>query len=187
VYVPIRCVAPGVRRCGWLLKNRRMVNWPTNQPTLTDNEVTLRAWRETDADDVFRACQDRDIQRYTRVPIPYLREHADFFVGPLQRNNWTNRTGIGFAVTDPAGESVLAACGLIGLDVEAARSGVGYWAAPWARGRGTSTRALRVLAEWALNELLLQEIYAEIEDENTPSRLAAERAGLPRVELTPDL
>jgi RimJ/RimL family protein N-acetyltransferase len=154
-----------------------MVDWPPDLPTITDGQVTLRAWRETDADDVHRACQDPDIQRYTQVPVPYLREHAEFFVGPFQRNNWNNRTGIGFAVTGPSGDNLLGACGLIGLDTEAAWTGVGYWIAPWARARGVGTRALRLLSDWALNELLLREVRAEIEDENTASRLVAERAG----------
>ena len=42
----------------------------------TGDGLVLRAWQEDDAEDVFRACQDPLIQRWTMVPVPYLREQA---------------------------------------------------------------------------------------------------------------
>ena len=153
------------------------LRWPAVQPTLRDAEVVLRPWVEADADDVFRACQDADIQRFTNVPVPYLREHAESFVGPFQRSVWADRTGAGFAVTAAADGALQGACGLVGLDVAGRRSGVGYWIAPWARGQGVASRAVRLLSDWALAELGLHEVYAEVEESNAASRRAAERAG----------
>ena len=49
------------------------------------NGLLLRPWRPDDADAVHRACQDPDIQRWTTVPRPYLREHADAFVAQVRR------------------------------------------------------------------------------------------------------
>ncbi|WP_206685980.1 GNAT family N-acetyltransferase [Kribbella qitaiheensis] len=76
--------------------------------------MTLRAWRPSDAAAVSEACQDEQIQRWTTVPSPYLREHAEGFVGELAPGAWTTRSGAGFAVVDPAGGGLLGACGLIG-------------------------------------------------------------------------
>lgn len=42
--------------------------------------VRLRSLRDDDADWIFDACQDAEIQRWTLVPRPYLREHAESFV-----------------------------------------------------------------------------------------------------------
>ena len=42
--------------------------------------ITLLAVEPTDAEWIFEACQDAAIQRWTRVPRPYLRSHADEFV-----------------------------------------------------------------------------------------------------------
>ena len=156
-----------------------MLRWPEVQPTLT-NDVVLRPWTDADIDDVFRACQDRDIQRYTNVPVPYLLEHAEFFVGPFQLANWANRTGAGFAVTDERDGALLGACGLVGVDIDARRSGVGYWIAPWARGRGAASGGLALLADWAIGDIGLGEIYAEVEEGNAASRRVAERAGFVR-------
>ena len=153
-----------------------MVRWPPVQPTLT-GPVVLRPWAEQDVDEVFRACQDSEIQRYTNIPVPYLRQHAEFFVGPFQRKNWADRSGAGFAVTDGDGEQLLGACGLVGVDLEARRSGVGYWVAPWGRGRGVATGALALLSAWATAEVGLRELYAEVEEANAASRRVAERAG----------
>jgi hypothetical protein len=56
------------------------------QPTLTGARVRLRPWRADDADAVLAACQDAEIQRWTEVPVPYRREHAEGFVGEGSRS-----------------------------------------------------------------------------------------------------
>jgi len=162
-------------------------SWPAAQPTLTDGVVTLRPWEPGDVEDVFRACQDPDIQRYTTVPAPYLREHAEHFVGPFQQANWAARSGVGFAVVDTTGDlhGALGSCSLVGLDVARRRSGVGYWTASWARGRGLTARAVDLLAQWALGELGLREVYAEVEEDNLASMRVVERAGFRPSDVVP--
>jgi RimJ/RimL family protein N-acetyltransferase len=151
--------------------------WPNQQPTLRGDAVLLRPWAAADAGEVYQACQDPEIQRYTTVPVPYLPEHAETFVGSFQRSHWMARTGVGFAVADAGTEQLLGACGLVGLDWPASWSGVGYWVAPWGRRRGVATCALRLLAQWALLELGLREIVAEVEDTNPASLRVAQAAG----------
>lgn len=41
--------------------------WPIAQPVLSDQSVVLRGWMPADAQDVFRACQDPEIQHFTLV------------------------------------------------------------------------------------------------------------------------
>ncbi|GAB3945171.1 hypothetical protein GCM10027614_36520 [Micromonospora vulcania] len=81
------------------------------------------------------ACQDPDIQRWTTVPRPYLPEHAHGFVTEMSERAWATGTGAPFAVCDPATGELLGACALISID-SAGTGEVGYWTAPWARGRG---------------------------------------------------
>jgi hypothetical protein len=45
-------------------------------PPLSDGVITLRAKTGTDADALTAACQDPEIPRWTRVPVPYLRADA---------------------------------------------------------------------------------------------------------------
>jgi RimJ/RimL family protein N-acetyltransferase len=58
------------------------------QPTLTGARVSLRPWRADDVDAVFAACQDAEIQRWTQVPVPYAREHAEGFVSGIAAETW---------------------------------------------------------------------------------------------------
>ncbi|MDI2030015.1 GNAT family N-acetyltransferase [Saccharopolyspora sp. TS4A08] len=102
----------------------------------------LRRWRSVDAGQVFRACQDPEIQRWTTVPVPYTEAVAEGFVAgagdePL------------FAVTE-CGDDVLGSFGLVAVEGE--RAEVGCWVAPWARGIGVGEAAGRALARWALGE-----------------------------------
>lgn len=98
-------------------------------------EGSLRPLHADDADSIERACADPEIARWTQVPQPYGREHAQQFIA------------------DHAGEDQVWAidvdgmCGVIGIrNTRRTWPGpiteVGYWIAPWARDRGLATSAL---------------------------------------------
>ncbi|MDG4817615.1 GNAT family N-acetyltransferase [Micromonospora sp. WMMD956] len=144
---------------------------------LTEDGLLLRPWRTADADAVHRACQDPDIQRWTTVPRPYLPEHARAFVGEISAGDWRAGTRAPFAVCDAATGELLASCGLVSVDRTTDSGEVGYWVAPWARGRGVATRATRAVARWAFDALGLRRLIWQAEIGNHASRLAALRAG----------
>ncbi|MFJ8582773.1 GNAT family N-acetyltransferase [Micromonospora sp. NPDC093277] len=64
----------------------RDLRWAEEQPTLTGEKVRLRPWRDTDATAVYEACQAPDVQRYTTVPVPHLRDHEGVMRGRLVRH-----------------------------------------------------------------------------------------------------
>lgn len=138
--------------------------------------MLLRPWQEADADAVHEACQDPDIQRWTSVPRPYLPEHARGFVTETSPKAWAEGTGALFAVCDPSTGELLGSNGLISID----RNGtgeIGYWTAPWARGRGVMVRATRAVARWSFDTLGLRRLIWQAEVGNHASRLVALRAG----------
>ncbi|PWR07426.1 GNAT family N-acetyltransferase [Micromonospora acroterricola] len=143
---------------------------------IIEDGLLLRPWRGTDADAVHRACQDRDIQRWTTVPRPYLPEHAHGFVTDLSRRAWAEGTGAPFAVCDPASGDLLGSCGLVTIDGDGDGE-IGYWTAPWARGRGVTVRAVRAVARWSFDTLGLRRLLWQAEVGNHASRLVALRAG----------
>jgi RimJ/RimL family protein N-acetyltransferase len=151
--------------------------WPEQPPTLCDDAVRLRALLPTDADAVYRACQDEAIQRYTMVPVPYLPADAESFVTEISSTAWTARSGAPFAVTSVSSGELLGACGLVDVEPEQRRSGAGYWVAPWARGHGVARRSLALVTEWALTDGGLTRVFVEIEPENAASLAAAVAAG----------
>ncbi|MFC3504586.1 GNAT family N-acetyltransferase [Micromonospora krabiensis] len=148
---------------------------------ISEDGLSLRPWRATDAEAVHRACQDPDIQRWTTVPRPYLPEHATGFVTDISGRAWAEGTGAPFAVCDAATGELLGSCGLISIDGAAGSGEIGYWTAPWARGRGVTARAARAVARWAFDSLKLRRLIWQAEVGNHASRLVALRAGF-RVE-----
>ncbi|MFC4148196.1 GNAT family N-acetyltransferase [Micromonospora mangrovi] len=148
---------------------------------IIEDGLLLRPWRAEDADAVHRACQDPDIQRWTTVPRPYLPEHALGFVTEISGRAWDEGTGALFAVCDAASGELLASCGLVSVDRGLDSAEIGYWTAPWARGRGVAVRATRAVARWAFAALKLRRLVWQAELGNHASRLVALRAGF-RVE-----
>jgi RimJ/RimL family protein N-acetyltransferase len=63
------------------------------------------------------------------------------------------------------------------LDREPGYGEIGYWVAAEARGRGVATRAVRMLADWAREELGLTKLEVLPHKDNLPSRRVAEKAG----------
>jgi RimJ/RimL family protein N-acetyltransferase len=55
-----------------------------------------------------------------------------------------------------------------------------YWTFPQHRRRGYATRAVRLLARWAFDELGVERIELHVEPDNAGSRRVAERAGFRR-------
>lgn len=136
---------------------------------LSDEGILLRPWREEDAPVVHAACQDPEIQHWIpTLPRPYTADDARTFV--------TGGLGLGpyqFAVVDEG--HVVAS---IGLQVGGSQTGhIGYWCAADARRRGTTTRALRRLCSYALDELGLERLDLITDVDNLASRRVAEKVG----------
>jgi RimJ/RimL family protein N-acetyltransferase len=148
---------------------------------LTDDRLRLRPWRLEDAPEVYRACQDPLIQQWTTVPSPYAQSDAEAFVGPVAADGWATGEVASFGIFDRGTGRLLGSIALMHLtqlDVPAGgRAEIGYWCAPWARGRGVMTDAARLLCRWGFDQLGLARIdwYAQVG--NHASRRVAEKLG----------
>src|SRR3954451_19029753 len=78
------------------------------------DDLVLRPWRPADAEAVFRACQDPDIQRWVGVPTPYGLEHAEYFVQRVSPANWAEGAGAPFGVF--RGDELVGSAGIISFD-----------------------------------------------------------------------
>ncbi len=145
-----------------------------------DGVVRLRRWHPDDAADVARACDDPETARWLPVPAPYRLTDGQAYVREMTVREWLVGTAAQVAVTDAASGALLGACGLTVRDRALGLGELGYWTAPWARGRGVAGRAAALHASWALDVLGLARIELLADVDNTASQRAAERGGFVR-------
>lgn len=147
----------------------------TGCPVLTGERVVLRAWQSGDADFVYRACQDEEIQRWTMVPVPYEKEHAAGYVGPMAGEAWSSGTGALFAVVDRGTGEPAGSIGVLRFHEGVAA--VGYWTAAPMRGGGRTSEALQLITAWCFTDRHCVRVEATVDVENTASRAVAAAAG----------
>ena len=146
------------------------------QEPIDNGTVRLRAYREDDADDVAAACDDPLTHRFLPdLPDPYTRADAVGWIREGAPAAWT-ASGAAYAVVDVASDRLLGGVGLGRVEPDRGKGEIGYWTAPWARGRGVASSAATALADAAFAAGLSRvELLAEME--NPASLRVALRAG----------
>ena len=149
-------------------------------PSLTDGVVTLRAWTPADAPDVARACDDPVSARWLPMPSPYTVTDAETWLTGAVAVGWGTGSQTPIAVTDADSGEVLGCVDLSLRNRSAGRAEIGYWTAPWARGRGVAARGAALLAGWGLAELGVHRVGLLADVDNVASQRVAEKAGFVR-------
>jgi len=144
---------------------------------LVGAQVLLRPWAAADADAVFAACGDVEIQRWTTVPSPYTQADAVAYVTEVAPEAW-KRGGAEFAVVEAATGRLVGSIGAHDMSDEVAH--VGYWTRPSGRGRGLTSDALRTLTGWFLRDGGAARVELVVEPANVGSVLVAETSGFTR-------
>lgn len=137
--------------------------------SLSDDVVLLRPWQKQDKSEVGRLLGDPDITRWTSIP-PTV---DDTIVERVCQPSWA-------AVTDVATQQLLGGVGIYRLDRRHNKAELGYWLGASARGKGSATRALKLLSRWAFGELGVERLETAIVVGNDASVRVAERAGFIR-------
>lgn len=138
--------------------------------TREDDVVRLRPFEERDVPAIAAACQDPEIPRWTAVPSPYTEADARQWLESDEEES--------FAVVDKQSDELLGSIGVRYLDGGIGE--VGYWVKREARGRGVATRALGLVARWALVDRGLGRFQLRADVANEASQRVAEKAGFVR-------
>ncbi len=129
----------------------------------------LRGLEASDAEWITSACQDEEVQRWTKVPSPYTRQHAESFIAD------NNGDLAAWAIIDARSQEPVGVCGI--HQITNGVASVGYWVAPWGRKSGAASTALQVLRTHAKRLGSAHTLQATIAESNSASRRTAERAG----------
>lgn len=144
---------------------------------LSGEGLLLRAWQESDAADVHRACQDPLIRYWTDVPAPFRPEEAKMYVGQLTQRSLAEGTAAHLGVFDEASGRMLGAHGLAAIDRTSGVAECMCWVDPEERGNKVAERATRLVARWAFDVLGLSQLVWQTRVGNHAALLVAARVG----------
>ncbi|HTF12033.1 MAG TPA: GNAT family N-acetyltransferase [Asanoa sp.] len=117
--------------------------------TIETPNARLRLVRDDDAADIESACNDAETRRFLpSLPQPYTRDDALRFVRDGATEAWATGGG-SYAIADPATDRMLGTIGVHHVDTDRAQGEIGYWVAPWARGKRVATAATKAVAAHA--------------------------------------
>lgn len=141
---------------------------------LPTDRLRLRAFTAADAEQVLIACTDPVTLRWLALPRPFTLELAREYC-----------TAYSPRLYETGGACWAASCARTGrlagsFDLKPRTPDVfeiGYWVAPWARGQGLATEAVRAITGWALRQQGARRIQLQAAVGNVASQLVAERAG----------
>ena len=147
-----------------------------SQPELTDGVVVLRPWRDDDLD-AARAGHDQEIERWLGSEQVVLSPGELASIGSRWRAGYDdNRSLVGFVV-----EADGAPVGLVQLRTRDDRTGeLSFELYAGGRGHGYATRAVRLLVDYAFEELHLDRVEAYVNTGNVRAHRVATRGGLRR-------
>lgn len=143
--------------------------------TLTTDRLVLRPFSVGDVPYVVEAARDPQMLRWMLWAAEESAERAREFCTRLAHEDPVHKINFAVEVDGRCSGSV----GLQRAEWMFGRVEIGYWLAPWARGRGLATEAVRRVTDYAFQTGLYRvELLAAVGNE--PSQRVAERAGFVR-------
>jgi ribosomal-protein-alanine N-acetyltransferase len=148
-------------------------------PPLSDGIVVLRRWTRTDIGCVEEASRDPAITTIgATVPASFNEAEGIAWI-ERQWGRADNGEGLSLAIADATSGEALGAVVLM-IRPERGNVGVGYWIIERARGRRLASRAVTLLARWALSEAGVARVEALVAPDNRASQRVLEGAGFQR-------
>lgn len=144
-------------------------------PELRTDTVVLRALTMADAATLVECCRDAESIRWTTIPLDYSLEHAESFIREIVPQGWQSQKVLTFGVAVPATNALL---GTVDLQCKIPGSAaIGINIAPGARGTGAAETAVRLLLDYAFEQLSLRYVRWHAVVPNWGSRKLAWKLG----------
>jgi RimJ/RimL family protein N-acetyltransferase len=148
-----------------------VIEWKSD---LSDGVVLIRRYEAADA--------PVEVQAYKDDPTLgiMLGSEKDPTVEELtaiiKSGNHPDRTPT-LAIADASSGEFLGGIGLYRADHRHRRGEVGFWLTPAARGRGVATRAIRLITDWAFDQLAFDRVELTTTPNNDATRALALKLG----------
>lgn len=149
---------------------------------LATERLTLRPYRAEDAAELHRLINDWEVCRnLAAVPFPYDRGLADEWIASTQASREAG-TALHLAITGQEGADEVLVGGA-GLRIEPAgrTARLGYWVGRRFWGHGVASEAARRLAHWAMANLEIDRLEANVATDNPGSMAVLRRIGFRHV------
>jgi ribosomal-protein-alanine N-acetyltransferase len=143
--------------------------------------VRIRLLAPEHAETIQRLASDARIAATTRIPHPYPEHGARDFIATqvAAREKGTAWT---FAIIDR--DELVGACGIEGIGRDEPPE-LGYWIGTPYWGRGYATLGVKLVLEFAFQNLLLDQVRAHALEHNTASRRVLEKCGFAFLRVVP--
>jgi 8-oxo-dGTP diphosphatase len=151
------------------------------QPLATER-LNLRPLRPEDAEAIHRLVNDWEVVRMlSQLPFPYPRDLADRWIGSTLEQI-ARGSGYHLAITgQEGGQEMLIGCIGLRLDMTPRVGNLGYWIGRRFWGHGVATEAATRLSRWALANLDLDRLEAQVAVDNPASDVVLRRVGFREV------
>jgi RimJ/RimL family protein N-acetyltransferase len=147
--------------------------------TLTDGVLVIRPLEQTDRDAMFAGVRESIAEVSSWLPWCHpgysLEESATYIEST--RKAWAEESSFSFGVFDAAAGGHLGSVSVNHIVRQNRMANVGYWVRSGATKRGIASRAVRLAAQFAFEDLGLTRIEIAAIPENLASRRVAEKAG----------
>jgi RimJ/RimL family protein N-acetyltransferase len=148
-------------------------------PPLTDGELLLRPWDETDLRLVERASRDDYVATIEHLPVPFSDEQGRAWI-TAQHKLLDESRGWTFAIVDRKTSEAVGGIGIVYRHPPGTAE-PGAWVIADKRNGGVAERATRLLCFWVLtNETGIERIQATVEPWNLASQRVLEKVGFTR-------
>jgi RimJ/RimL family protein N-acetyltransferase len=140
--------------------------------------VVLRRWEKSDLRCVEEGSWDPDIPAGTTVPARFTTASGIAWI-ERQWGRSDKGQGLSLAIADERSGEALGNINLLFCQ-QPGSVAIGYWLVERARGHGLGSRAVALLARWAVTDADLARVEALVLPDNVASQRVLEKAGFQR-------
>ncbi|NJQ01471.1 GNAT family N-acetyltransferase [Streptomyces zingiberis] len=145
--------------------------------TIGTDRLVLRPFEEGDVPALAEMMNDELVTAWTSVPHPYTREDAADWITRAAPAERAEGRGVVFAVTEFLTQRLVGSVHLRNTNWRCRSTEIGYVTAPWARGEGYASEAVRAVARWLFLRQGFERLELRTAAGNTASQQVAQKTG----------